>query len=1140
MVEPVTWALWAAYAVLTAASVGYQVKQSQKQKDAAKKAREARKGFEVPIEGESDYLPIVYGRAKIGGARVFHQTQGYFYYPSGGTNAEKTFLTGYNPSESIPVIREDQRTAFGANGPEDCGPGFTWNAIDSVCEVFSNPTNSNLETRLVQTFDGSIDPKGARANAFIFFQQALCQGPIQACYDIIIDESRFLDDPTLGTDQYQSQKDKAKIEAAFRADVHLNGSEYDTIMAQNFGDRRSATFEDLAYASVFARLDRTNPQFHGVPVCQFLIEGRKIRTVSAGVLSGTRTYSNNPAWCLLDYLLDNISGKGIPESKIDLTSFEDAAAICDTTVASNKVVSGKIWKPTDGSRDVSSRNIPLYECNLIIDPKKPIRENVETLLSTMGDARLVWSQGQYRLSLEYPANNAAIPIVTTLTDDDFILDQEFEVNFPTASERLNHCIVKFHNESNNFKEDSASWPPKLDPNQAQTIEFVLGIGGEPYPIGSASGGWNPEKNGARLLNNYAVWNGSNYTATVEYKFVIPKEMAAQSTSFTLEFTADDQVDSISLNVWNNNNTLGASVYSASNPTTEWKSPVSQSVTLGNAGNDIAYRISITATDRSGETSEDEGSKTKGRGIAARLIQSGGMIVWSTRDPAYTAVTVRNLSNNVYRTYLDEDNGIELEEEVFADGITDYYHALAKAEELVRTSRGAFVIRGKQRVKNKFLEPGDFVQVQIEDLQLGTGTPLYCRVEEVELDDEFNAEIELSRFDSSFLAWNVADDEISTPPAIYDDRIPAPQYVFYSPPIGPLTYIGQYPDDHEGPGVKHPTQTTGDVDGWILQPGIKYYNTTDSLYYYYDRDSVWQQFVASDSEFLSAGTLTWGGVEYINFETYIVYCHLMAYGVDNYGYPIFRELGRTDETTFILPQIDADYAVFGVATMGSGSRTSEMTLTNVTWNATDSRYEVTPINLIRPWLDATGNVVFNPNGTITYQDGGSYTIAISDVVANAIQPSITFVGAYPTDHEGPGIYHPTIVTATADGWTYEQNAVYRNTTDGNQYILTGDPLDWEVYLPEGKIFYVIIDSSAGKVFRRNGSFSTTLSARLFKNGAEVTNEPEVLDSWFDWEKRDKDGVVDTVWTTANQDSKTAVVTQDDVDGTASFSVSVTTP
>lgn len=78
--------------VISAASAAYQVIQAKKAQEKADKAAEARKGFEMPVEGESGSLALVYGRALIGGRRTWHETSGSFRYVT--SNADKVFETG--------------------------------------------------------------------------------------------------------------------------------------------------------------------------------------------------------------------------------------------------------------------------------------------------------------------------------------------------------------------------------------------------------------------------------------------------------------------------------------------------------------------------------------------------------------------------------------------------------------------------------------------------------------------------------------------------------------------------------------------------------------------------------------------------------------------------------------------------------------------------------------------------------------------------------------------------------------------------------------------------------------------------------------------------------------------------------------
>ena len=47
--------------------------------------------------------------------------------------------------------------------------------------------------------------------------------------------------------------------------------------------------------------------------------------------------------------------------------------------------------------------LPLYECNITLDPSKPVRDNVQDILNSMPNANLVWSEGQFKLNICKPS-----------------------------------------------------------------------------------------------------------------------------------------------------------------------------------------------------------------------------------------------------------------------------------------------------------------------------------------------------------------------------------------------------------------------------------------------------------------------------------------------------------------------------------------------------------------------------------------------------------------------------------------------------------------------------------------------------------------------------------------------------------------
>ena len=109
--------------------------------------------------------------------------------------------------------------------------------------------------------------------------------------------------------------------------------------------------------------------------------------------------------------------------------------------------------------------------------------------------------------------------------------------------------------------------------------------------------------------------------------------------------------------------------------------------------------------------------------------------------------------------------------------------------------------------------------------------------------------------------------------------------------------------------------------------------------------------------------------------------------------------------------------------------------------------------------------------------------ISTIITNnASEPTINFVGNFASS--------PPV-------GSYLRNSVYKNTHDNSTYILTGIPLSWGLYLESGVNWEVIVESSAGTIFRVGQDAYTMLIAHVFRNGLEVTDSIQA--SRFKWRR-----------------------------------------
>jgi len=417
-------------------STAFQVDQHKKMKKKQQAAAEARKGAQFTVQSDAIVLPLVYGKQLIGGVQFDHTIS----------------------------------------------PNYNHRSPDSGTNSFVNNLSSSV---------------GGTKNEFMFAKQALCVGGINRAVHVTVNSKAH---------------DHREYQHGQRIVVHPNGGA-STMLSAN-GYQSTDKFTNVAYAEQVFRLDRDENNYSGAPNVQFLIEGQKVRRITNNggtyTLNTTKEYTNNPAYVLLDYLTNSVYGKGLEDTEINLESFHHAAQVCDETVLIGADVAGHVngakplsnyptfaqfpspnswgfedmylqddstenvyrWSQTGGDKDnptgqyvpttLPQRNIPLYECNVALDTEKPIRDNIEAIMTSMNYAELTWdSDGKYKLSLEYPETEGeTTALVTQAFDEDDIILESFDITFPSASDKFNHMNVSFLNEHENFKTDSVSWPPK--------------------------------------------------------------------------------------------------------------------------------------------------------------------------------------------------------------------------------------------------------------------------------------------------------------------------------------------------------------------------------------------------------------------------------------------------------------------------------------------------------------------------------------------------------------------------------------------------------------------------------------------------------------------------------------------------------
>jgi len=153
-----------------------------------------------------------------------------------------------------------------------------------------------------------------------------------------------------------------------------------TLVSQFVQWTNNHVLNDMAYAHFKLKWDQNKfPQ--GVPNITAILKGKKIYdprdSGQSATDSSTWTYSQNPALCVRDYLVNEKYGLGEPHGSIDTTALTAAANACDEDVS----LQG------GGTQD-------RYRCNGLIDTANQIKGNIEQILAAMG-GRLTYSGGKY-------------------------------------------------------------------------------------------------------------------------------------------------------------------------------------------------------------------------------------------------------------------------------------------------------------------------------------------------------------------------------------------------------------------------------------------------------------------------------------------------------------------------------------------------------------------------------------------------------------------------------------------------------------------------------------------------------------------------------------------------------------------------
>jgi hypothetical protein len=208
-----------------------------------------------------------------------------------------------------------------------------------------------------------------------------------------------------------------------------------------------------------------NP-WKGIPTIQVEIEGKKVlsgnysshgttTSNTYGSETGSFTFSNNPADCLLDYLRNPRYGKGLSDNRIDWEEFRTSQVVCDT----NANFGGSL-----GTAD-------FLDCNIHLRTEDNLFQNTKKLLQSCRGF-LPYVNGKYKLQIETAESTPGNLI--NLTDDMII--GSIKIQSPDKNAKYNEAHITYSNAEKQFESDTAIFASGVFKTEDDGEALILKMG----------------------------------------------------------------------------------------------------------------------------------------------------------------------------------------------------------------------------------------------------------------------------------------------------------------------------------------------------------------------------------------------------------------------------------------------------------------------------------------------------------------------------------------------------------------------------------------------------------------------------------------------------------------------------------------
>lgn len=189
----------------------------------------------------------------------------------------------------------------------------------------------------------------------------------------------------------------------------------------------------------------------GFPVVTYIVQGTKIETWTGINWATAKTYSNNPAACVRDFLTNIRYGIGLPKSLLDEESFGEVYDYCNILV-------------DDNAGGTEAR----YTLNYIIDAKKPAVDILSELLITCSSF-LVWSGNKVKLRTEKVENTVQNFNMSN------IVGGSFSYQYVSKDTMINRVKLLYIDPTQNYTKVFALAEDKTGQDERSVIEGGNGI-----------------------------------------------------------------------------------------------------------------------------------------------------------------------------------------------------------------------------------------------------------------------------------------------------------------------------------------------------------------------------------------------------------------------------------------------------------------------------------------------------------------------------------------------------------------------------------------------------------------------------------------------------------------------------------------